>query len=104
MTTHTPGPWLVDYRDANGSKVVITRESVPICAVHPKVQTHGLPTAEPNARLIAAAPEMLEALKTAQAEIVCSIGYMSAMARKNFQAVLDQINAALKKAEGTVRS
>lgn len=57
---HTPGPWKV--AGPIGAAIWITDESSnnQIAAVYGKSQTAG---ADANARLIAAAPELLEALK-----------------------------------------
>ena len=52
--THTPGPWYIDRYSANSGVLFV--KPVPgqiVCEVDP------LPEAEANARLIAAAPEML---------------------------------------------
>src|SRR4051812_31379349 len=57
-TQHTPGPWRVDGRFVMASKGAgAIAETFP----HGPGKTAG--TAEANARLIAAAPELLEALK-----------------------------------------
>lgn len=42
---------------------------------------------------------MLEALKTAQAEIICLLPRLSGGYHKNMQVVFDQVTAAIKKAE-----
>ena len=56
---HTPGPW--DYRKLpSGAYIVFHTYDKP---------TAGFIYQEPNARLIAAAPEMLEALKVCAAHI-----------------------------------
>lgn len=43
--------------------------------------------------------KMLKVLKMVQAEIYTSLGYLSASFRKNYQAVLDEVNAVIKEAE-----
>lgn len=54
--THTPGPWKKE-----GLKVIAgTRGTICVC---PVVSLGGVFNVEANAHLIAAAPEMLEALK-----------------------------------------
>lgn len=57
---HTPGPW-VTSPEPNGKEWVVDAGpwGICVCAFAP-----GLGTAEANARLIAAAPELLEALET----------------------------------------
>ena len=56
MTKHTPGPWRVDYMTVLAG----TKNLVAECAS----MAVGESESKANARLIAAAPEMLEALKT----------------------------------------
>lgn len=59
MSKHTPGPW-VTSPEPNGKEWVVDAGpwGICICADAP-----GLGSAEANARLIAAAPELLEALQ-----------------------------------------
>ena len=52
---HTPGPWKVDKSGFN-----VIRSTAPITIAMTQPSTH----MKANARLIAAAPELLEALKT----------------------------------------
>jgi hypothetical protein len=58
---HTPGPWKAcergDYSDFDKQSQIIIGDEMRICAVH-SYDIEG----EANARLIAAAPDMLEAL------------------------------------------
>ena len=63
MTKHTPGPWNF-YDDSNDGKT----NRIEIVAVGKTVARiyHSVPAEDlPNARLIAAAPDLLEALETA---------------------------------------
>lgn len=68
---HTPGPWAIDSELPPNSRSVIARVSgIPISG-----NTSGPHSEEedrPNARLIAAAPELLEALQMCIAWIECS--------------------------------
>ena len=57
MSKHTPGPWIVVSRGMFSPKVV-DANSLGICHT-----TYAPTGAEANARLIAAAPDLLEALK-----------------------------------------
>ncbi len=60
--SHTPGPWRVDYLDKNSQRVV-SGEHIEICSCwHHSVGAIEMEM-EANARLIAAAPDMLKALK-----------------------------------------
>ena len=64
-SAHTPGPWLISYHHEGGTQIAIDDEpgmqgerDYDLATV-----THGDPDElEANARLIAAAPELLEAL------------------------------------------
>ena len=68
MDKHTPAPWnATDFRSGNW-KIwdVVTEDKNPVCVVStPKIEQtpEALEEFEANARLIAAAPEMKEALQ-----------------------------------------
>jgi hypothetical protein len=63
MSKHTKGPWKASkrgaYTDYDGNSVVILGDDMRVAVVH----HHGDRSSTANARLIAAAPEMLEALE-----------------------------------------
>lgn len=67
MSKHTPGPWQLDPRPEdiiNGTEAYGVRESedhAPLAVVYADA-----PESKANARLIAAAPEMLETLELAR--------------------------------------
>jgi|DEB0MinimDraft_6_1074348.scaffolds.fasta_scaffold52189_4 hypothetical protein len=77
MSKHTPGPWF-----AVGAQVETENDSVPdICTCDPQVmrQSHldwHPRTVEANARLIAAAPDLLATLKAA-VSLLENLGYFS---------------------------
>ena len=92
-TQHTPGPWkitsleFIDDSLGGGIARVYSR------------QTRSLEELEANARLIAAAPEMLEALKDQEKFWVmreAELGLLSTKANE----LLARIRAAIAKAEG----
>lgn len=60
---HTPGPWTLDELD--GHRVVMGGDGKYVCHVHKAERSTKLQSerSEANARLIRAAPEMVEALK-----------------------------------------
>lgn len=62
--THTPGPWDYFVGNANGRGLirVETAHDAPVAGVHIASAVRGAES-EANARLIAAAPDMLAALK-----------------------------------------
>lgn len=83
---HTPGPWEVSKDEGD---VVVVSEDLPFIAT---VHTSALKgTQKANARLIAAAPELLEALKHAEKWME---GWASA------DPYIGYIRAAIAKAEG----
>ena len=60
MSQHTPGPWMHTYHP-NGSRFDVVAPKVSM--IVNDVQGRDNPEAEANARLIAAAPEMVAALR-----------------------------------------
>lgn len=89
--THTPGPWIVDHDfpteirmdDSNGEAVFALVAGVHVSNTEPE-------QALADARLIAAAPEMLAALKAALADFGDDYGGPT----------IDAMRAAIAKAEG----
>jgi len=65
MSAHTPGPWTYSADDEGGYMVQVERDAQPIARVAWFDQ-------EANARLIAAAPAMLEALEYLSRQPDCS--------------------------------
>jgi hypothetical protein len=69
MSKHTPGPWNVEQDVVNnGDILIMTPEFRPLASVDVREipeDTEGIPreTALANAKLIAAAPKLLDALK-----------------------------------------
>ena len=92
MTAHTPGPWRAEPRDSGGLSIMAKSDVVA------QTNRYGptLPCVEANARLIAAAPDLLAALKECEA-------YFRPMAEDGqylAQQRIDRIRAAIAKAEG----
>lgn len=61
MSKHTPGPWEVRQGKEVGNTVYVSSDKGQICT-----GVNGFESRIPNARLIAAAPELLEALEVAE--------------------------------------
>jgi hypothetical protein len=59
MNKHTPGPWKIGAPPPNGEQTIGTQQGLMVAVATTGANT---PT-EANARLIAAAPELLEALR-----------------------------------------
>jgi|SRR6185369_10158918 len=87
-TQHTPGPWAVNR---SGNRIMVDTRMETIC------QANGVA----NARLIAAAPELLEALQQVIA------WNMTASTERDWTsyrlAMIEQVRAAIARAQGKVR-
>jgi hypothetical protein len=94
MSAHTPGPWYIAHHsDVQGEKSIDVRHCLDSAPKQPEIhQIARLHEAdEANARLIAAAPEMLDALQA-----VCdAYGERDTL-------LMAQVKAALAKAKGGV--
>lgn len=102
---HTPGPWTIHKNIGRKSELGIVAEGAPciIATMHGARLNEWPDIAEANAILIAAAPEMLEALKEAEATIFGPIADSISgdqMAETGAYDVLDTIRKAIAKAEG----
>jgi hypothetical protein len=103
---HTPGPWIVVENvndifidspiESNGGD-----ESIEVCRMSRQDED---PYITPNARLIAAAPELLEALKRLLGAIEADVKISPTMPVKiSFETngmAIDEARAAIAKAEG----
>lgn len=95
---HTPGPWGVAYLDSNG-QAVVKAEHIEIatcwhhCVESIEKEMHA------NARLIAAAPDLLEALREAQTLAKLALTLTGCRSDDEYVAHVQQkIDAALTKA------
>lgn len=82
MSKHTPGPWLTDRNNVHTGQIAIIHH----CLNNDWVEVWtdkwaqtglGEEEQEANARLIAAAPDLLEALKTAMQQLETDAIFMS---------------------------
>lgn len=90
---HTPGPWTVGRgrtKTTQNSNMLLCSNPacIPLAYFPASGQLHGVDAA--NARLIAAAPELLEALKLAR----------SALSKASDVETFRAVSAAIAKAEG----
>lgn len=92
MSEHTPGPWLVDGP-------AIRSKHVSIATVLDVAWPYGNRPNNPgaNARLIAAAPELLEALKLCEGNIS---SLLASQHPKVFGTWLEVVHSAIAKATG----
>lgn len=100
MTTkHTPGPWTADEcTDHDGYRTIRPGDGTPNGDIHAEVIATVYEDAD--AQLIAAAPELLEALRTLyrDVEFLIEDGTLPASARNH--AAMSEARAAIQKAEG----
>ena len=92
MTNHTPGPWYVVRTLTSSLSIAASPKYTLIATVYGAAFHAGPYVAEANARLIAAAPDMLEALRT-----IVEYGPQSGM--KADAPMLIAARAAIAKAE-----
>lgn len=94
MSDHTPGPWeaVLDTSVNHGSIKSPLHESL-IAMVDCRYGKIGEP--EANARLIAAAPDLLEALEWVQLECRYAHGNTIQLSGDNWKRFLKKINAAI---------
>lgn len=99
---HTPGPWEVGpVDDTVVSHVGADGKRYEIAAIDGDYnEPDQWPVMEANARLISAAPDMLEALIEAKREMWISARHQWTMADFKNWAVIQKIDAALTKARG----
>jgi len=102
MSQHTPGPWIVTGEEREGERphlCVETAKGGIIANIHGGCHYPTRPTILQNARLIAAAPELLEALHAAENIIVELLEIVGGDADLGHN-VLPQVRAVIAKAEG----
>ena len=95
MSRHTPGPWEINERHGGVIYIEGVGNTVAICHDDGFDIDHA--EAEANARLIAAAPQMLEALEAADALI-----HRLLMGADYAQKEVEEIRAAIRAAKGEV--
>lgn len=92
MTAFSRGPWRAVPRDSNSGFVIRIDEDLPIAIV--PVNRRGRDVAEANARLIAAAPDMLAALM----KISVNLSSLSQSGDDIYAAMVRRVDAAINKA------
>ncbi len=96
MSKHTPGPWVVDEANTNLVARLVNGVYEYVCEVEPSsfsTREYSQDQEEADARLIAAAPELLAALKRMVLDGNCRDANYRALAN-------DQARAAIAKATG----
>lgn len=113
MTKHTPGPWkLGEHPSAENDAwredemrlyergIYATAYQLKIAVCEQWIGEKEQEEAEANATLISAAPELFEALETAEAALSIEGSYRSAPDRDRIYAALTSARAAIAKARG----
>lgn len=92
MSKHTPGPWIVydDSNDGKTNRMEIAAIGKTVARIYNSVPEEDLP----NARLIAASPDLLAVLKELQESAAYWSEYDVPIG------IVDRINQAIAKAEG----
>lgn len=117
MSKHTPGPWLHDYDGDHRTRYVYVFDRTPaveIARVDLAYSGSGiLGEGKANFRLIAAAPDLLEALREAECalSLMHSYGHCSAdsytgvrdVAQVRAGNALETVSAAIAKATGSAQ-
>jgi len=93
MSTHTPGPWEIYRRDYRSDGLVLRQQGEKGKYLFALVEQPGIRESEANARLIAAAPDMLA--------VANRIALWPARKRPAMLALQEAARAAIAKAEGT---
>ena len=70
MTQHTPGPWMISRADTGLTSIYPSGSPERVADIYCPLNRAG--TLEANARLIAAAPMLLKALRTLKACVRCT--------------------------------
>ena len=97
-TKHTPGPWVIDW---NVSRLDIfgSDETTLVASLRRSPLSQAIDeAARSNARLIAAAPEMYEAI--AAIATAMNLGYIPNEILSEGSPILEGLRAAIAKAEG----
>lgn len=85
---HTPGPWELATR----ARITTAENKADVCMTNIR-----LDEADANARLIAAAPELMEAL-----ELLIENEPLTALPHQERTAIRVKVNSAIRKAKGEV--
>ena len=95
---HTPGPWNCNHSSASGHDIVCSENSpTDVCVISWWDKTTG--EIDANAHLIAAAPQLLEALQTTAANLR-SWKAANGGGIKTFDSWLEVVEEAIAKAKG----
>jgi hypothetical protein len=107
--THTPGPWKVRALNVQGQEIILRTHGEMTIGAPETYAVASVPLRHvsingqlANARLIAAAPDMLDALKDAEIEMCGWVWSSGAAGKGPHDERLARIRAAIAKAEGKI--
>lgn len=102
-TRYTPGPWMVDDEQEDANRLYVRHvDSGRICQCFANCLVTTDAELAANARLIAAAPELLEALQSI--EHALRMGFSAATVLDENSPIRDGIRAAIAKAVGDIEA
>ena len=96
-TKRTPGPWIIETYSVVASNTPVDGGDI-ICEA-PLIFEDSMRRWQANARLIAAAPELLAACSRAF-NLIKESGFSSGLIEEEFDGTLNQLDAAIAKVEG----
>jgi hypothetical protein len=96
-TQHTPGPWNINGGRIEGPNAYTSTATV--IGVVGEISNQSF-TDTANARLIAAAPEMLKALQSIATRASCAPNDDAKLAGQEFDRIMQMARAAIAKAKG----
>lgn len=99
MNKHTPGPWFVDHESPFLVRAGDDIDGRHIAHIGPANYTPRFDVDEPNAKLIAAAPDLLEALEELKCELILSDVDMDYI-ESHFRKALNKARSAIDRARG----
>ena len=99
MTKYTPGPWQVAETRHKYDTLIRNKDYDPVASTN--FAGYSPKTAAANARLIAAAPDLLEALKTSNDALSTLADCWHCADKVNFLKLLGDNNDAIAKAVGS---
>lgn len=101
MDKHTPGPWHVSAGAVDNPRLIVENDlGLSVCALSLRGVQGDTKKMEANAHLIAAAPELLEALKLVRAYLSKCPPHGEDITGDEWGRVMDLSGAALIKATG----
>ena len=100
MNKHTPGPWFVDHKSPFLVRACDDIDGRHIAHIGPANYTPRFDVDEPNARLISAAPDLLEALEDALDDYDAWMKDADVTPNESLQAWTNKARAAIARARG----